>query len=153
MSIITLLIVIMVAVGFVVVVMAWSKSRGKIEIVLENPGQYKNGDVVKGKISISLKKNTHSNGLKLKLMASSSRSSGSGESEGVYEKEFEISGQKDYLRGEYPFEIQIPSDINNSDGMISPVGGHDDEEITWFLNAILKVPGSVDIDSGVMVLL
>ena len=69
MSIITLLIIIIVAVGFVFGVMAWSKSRGKVEIILDNPGNYKNGDTVKGKVSVRLKKTMHAKEISLRLFA------------------------------------------------------------------------------------
>jgi len=138
--------------GVIFAVVRWSKSRGKIEIVLEKNSPYIKGEIIKGKIIVDLKKNIHASGLNLKLMATAYvfPNQGGNESEGVYEQIFPISGEGDFLKREFPFEVQIPQDMNNAPGSLIKIENSPAEQVAWFLQASLKISGSLDLSKIVV---
>lgn len=151
MSISYVLIILVVIVGIVFGIIRWSKSRGKIQIILDKNSSYAKGEIVKGKIVVDLKKTIHTSGLDLKLMATAYVSvfpnQIKNDSEGVYEQVFPIAGEGDFSRREFPFEVQIPQDMNNASGSLIKIKNDPSEQVGWFLQANLKIPGSLDISN------
>ena len=153
-------------------------SRGNLEVVPEKYN-YKFGEVIKGVIKLSLKKVTHANKLSLWLigqqtitaMRPSTSFSGSGttnlpmtqrQTSTVFQFELPLDSEKDYLTGEYPFEVNIPNNImpvgtnmpNPLSGIASQVlnvvgvfGGvpMSSSRIDWKLEAVLDIPVAIDM--------
>ncbi len=142
-----IVIVLALIAGIVFAIVRWSKSRGRLEIILEKNGSYIKGEIVKGKIIVDLKKTIHASGLNLKLMATGYIfPEGRGdEPEGVYEQIFSISGEGDFSRREFLFEVQIPQDMNNAPGSLIKIKNNPDEQVAWFLQAELKIPNSINL--------
>ena len=129
--------------GTIFVVVRWSKSRGTIKIVLEKNTSYTKGEIVKEKINVDLKKLIHASDLHLKLMVTN-------DSEGVYEQIFPVVEEGDFLKGEYPFEIQIPQDLDSASGSLLNINNAPYQTLGWFLRANLKISGSLSISNDIV---
>lgn len=159
-------------------------SRGKLEVVPEKYN-YKFGEVIKGVVKLSLKKVTRANKLSLWLIGqqtttamrpSTNFSGGQNmnlpmtqrQTSTVFQFELPLDSEKDYLAGEYPFEINIPNNIipagtntpNPLGGIASQVlnvagvfGGVpvSSSRIDWKLEAVLDIPGAIDMRKNVSI--
>jgi hypothetical protein len=159
-------------------------SRGKLEVVPEKYN-YSFGEVVKGVVKLSLKKVTHANKLSLWLIgqqtitamrpATSFSKSGTTnlpmtqrQTSTVFQFELPLDSEKDYLAGEYPFEINIPNNIMPLEtNAPSPLGGiasqalnitgvlggmpMSSSRIDWKLEAVLDISGAIDMRKNVSI--
>jgi hypothetical protein len=132
--------------------------KGKIEIFIEKY-QFSPGDTIKGKISMKLKKPVHARALKVGLIGEKWGPSSRGGSATYYVFKFEmpLDYEKDYLEGEYEFEIKIPVDI-----LESAPGGLAGEVLksyrflsgmrtSWYVEAKLDIPSGLDVSKQVQV--
>jgi len=86
-------------------------SGTKITLMLDKYN-FTPGEIVKGNININLKKPTHARKLLISLMGVRKVRRGTSWSwETVYDFDMPISGDKDYQKEQYPFELKIPPDI------------------------------------------
>ncbi len=89
--------------------------KEKITLSLEKYS-FKPGEMVKGNISLNLKKEIYARKLEVSLIGIrktkqySTRGSQSSYQK-VYDFDLPVSGEKDYHNEQYPFELPIPSDI------------------------------------------
>lgn len=143
--------------------------KKKIDVVLESYN-FTSGDTVKGKVVLTLDKPVHARQLRVELFGEristtmQRRSDGSMHSDQEKTKVFTfkmpLDGEKDYMQGEYTFEIKIPSNILQS----TQVGGVTGEiiktiqslsmgggRVSWYIQADLDVPMGVDVSKKVQI--
>jgi len=148
--------------------------RGKIEIVLEK-FNFSPGEQIKGKVLIDLKKKIKANGLKIGLYGvriikervtdRKGNQTTRTRREFIHKFEMPLDGQKEYLKGEYPFEIKIPGTVPTQpkiqkQGILSVLikGAKILEEmaginfrIEWYLEATLEIPMGFDMKKKVFI--
>jgi len=152
--------------------MIFGFDRGKIEISLEK-FNFSPGEIIKGKVSIELKKPILAKQLKIGLFGlkiitrrvTTPKGTPSTETrkEFIYQFEMPLDGEKEYLKGEYPFEIKIPANILQTTPpptqgaigaviktieMLSSLSGAT-SKIEWYLEATLAIPRGFDIKKKV----
>jgi len=151
--------------------MIFGLGAGKIEIFLEKY-IFSPGEIIKGKVSFDLKKPTLAKKLKIilagvKITKSQYRdargaSSTETKSDFIHRFEMSLDGEKEYSKGEYPFEIKIPGNVLGATSMpkeaqegilgavlktaevIGKMSGTT-SRIEWYLEASLEIPGAFDV--------
>lgn len=147
--------------------------KGKIKVALDR-SHFEPGDLIKGRITIDLKKPVQARGISISMIGqerSTSTSVGMGKGVSssssqrkIYDFKQELDGEKEYLSGqEYDFEIKIPDDILNLTPQMPELPGVAGDalklvetaatltgrsrrvRIKWYLQAKLDVPGGTDI--------
>jgi len=148
--------------------------RGKIDIVLEK-FDFSPGETIKGKAVINLKKPIKAKGLKIgfygikiiKEKVTSERGTPTTRTRKEIIHKFEISlgGEKEYLKGEYPFEIKIPENVPAQpkipkEGILSVLikGTKVLSEamgvsfrIQWYLETTLEIPMAFDMKKKIFI--
>jgi hypothetical protein len=151
--------------------MIFGFGKGKIEIFLEK-FNFSPGETIKGKVLLQLKEPIFAKqlkiglfGLKITTRRVTLRGTPTTETkkEFIYKFEMPLDGEKEYLKGEYPFEIKIPSDIFTtppqiSEGalgaviktmqMLSSLSGIT-SRVEWYLEVSLCIPKGFDIKKKV----
>ena len=158
--------------------MVFGFGKGKIKLAI-NKFNFSPGDKATGKVSLELKKPLLAKQLKVSLIGveTSSRTSmgfgASGRRRGissskrkdiVYRFDMPISGEKEYLQGEYPFEMQIPADTlqqkpqSPEEGLSGAlmktaqiIGGATRSRVDWYLEAALDLDKKFDIKNKVQI--
>jgi len=135
----------------------------KIILMLEKYS-YKPGEIIKGTVKLKLKKSTKARKLEVGLFGERKERT-RGHDGKIYTKnvtifDFKIplGSEGEYLTGEYPFEITIPSNIlsldtrQNLDGKlgavvdtISVLSGQRIYPVEWFVKSQLDVPMMFDV--------
>lgn len=73
---------------------------------------FNSGEIVKGTITLNLKKPTYARKLQVSLIGTRKvRHENSWKWQKVYDFDMPISGEKDYQKEQIPFQLQIPPDI------------------------------------------
>ena len=148
--------------------------RGKIDIVLEK-FDFSPGETINGKVVINLKKPIKAKGLKIgfygikiiKEKVTSERGTPTTRTrkEIIHKFEIPLGGEKEYLKGEYPFEIKIPENIPAQpkipkEGILSVLikGTKVLSEamgvsfrIQWYLEATLEIPMAFDMKKKIFI--
>ena len=148
--------------------------RGKIDISLEK-FNFSPGETIKGKVVINLKKPIKAKRLKIgfyeikiiKEKVTSERGTPTTRTRKEIIHKFEISlgGEKEYLKGEYPFEIKIPENIPAQpkvpkEGVLSVLikGTKVLSEamgvsfrIQWYLETTLEIPMAFDMKKKIFI--
>jgi hypothetical protein len=146
-----LLILLIVLILFII-----SKTKGNIKIQLDKT-QFSQGEEVKGRISLTLKKPLEAKALKVGIIGiqRQTRYTGRGTSTStreVYRFYQDVDGQKIYPAGtnEFPFSLRIPADIisqvNNPVGKailgtVSALTGGIGGQTKWYISAMLDIKG------------
>jgi len=140
---------------------------GKVEIQL-NKFNFSPGETIQGKVLLKLNKILKAKELNIELFGEkktrtiSSRGAGNTRTIKVYSFRLPLDVEKDYPSGEklYNFSIKIPSDILDQqklpEGTVGTIikaiqifsGG---ERISWYLQATLQRPLSIDINRKVQI--
>jgi hypothetical protein len=149
--------------------MVFDLGEKKIEIVLEK-FNYSPGENIKGKVILKLKNPTRAKQLRVGLRGEKTtevlRTSGGGtsphqEKSYIYNFEMPLDNEKDYLEGEYSFEIKVPANLSQNvplpGGAIGDilkgvqVLAGKDSRITWYVISYLDIPMGFDISEKVQV--
>ena len=157
--------------------MIFNFGKGKIRLAV-NKFNFSPGDTVTGKVSLELKKPLLAKQLRVSLIGieTSSRTSvgfGASRRRGisssrrkdvVYRFDMPISGEKEYLQGDYPFEMQIPADTlqqkpqSSEEGLSGAlmktaqiIGGTTRSRVDWYLEAALDLDKKFDIKNKVQI--
>ena len=141
--------------------------KGKIEVFLEKYN-FKPGETIKGKLNLKLKKPIQARQLRVSFYGMQSTTStgiGSNSRENtrnyVYRFDMPLDGEKEYLEGEYNFEIAIPADVNKRGAMPGGTLGTALQaaqflsgtisRTQWYVEAALDIPKGIDVKKTVQV--
>jgi len=151
--------------------MIFGLGRGKIDIHLEK-FNFSLGETIKGKVSFELKKPIQAKQLRITLAGLKTTtypdttpdniSHSETEKNFIYKFDMPLDGKKEYLKGEYPFEIKIPADILQSTSLPKEASGGalgtvlkaaqilstmrgTTSRIEWYIETSLSIPGTFDI--------
>jgi len=133
---------------------------GKIKLDIGNKREFSRGEIIKGKVYLTLKKNVKARGVKVRLIAEREERKMERDRVETYWKEFyrqevELDEEKEYQKGdyEYEFEIKIPKNIPPTvkppafslslSGMLNLLGTP--RPIRWKIAAVLDIPLGFDI--------
>jgi hypothetical protein len=154
--------------------MIFSFLKGKIDIVLEK-FDFSPGETIKGKVLIDLKKSIKAKGLKIgfygikiireRITTARGAPTTRTRKEFIHKFEIPLDGEKEYLKGEYPFEIKIPENIPTQpkmpkEGILSVLikGAKVLSEamginfrIQWYLEATLEIPMGFDMKKKIFI--
>ncbi len=136
--------------------------KRKIDVILEKYN-FSPGEMIRGKVVLKLKEPIKARALKVGLVGEKESYSSKGSSKSqVFKFEMPLDGEKEYLEGEYNFELKIPSnlltapqlpgivgDIVKGLRVLSGVG----ERISWYVVAKLDIPSGLDISKKVQVII
>ncbi|MDI6826057.1 MAG: hypothetical protein QMD36_02580 [Candidatus Aenigmarchaeota archaeon] len=143
--------------------------KKEIEIFLEKYN-YSPGETIRGRISLKLNKPIHARALKVglvgeKFVTETVRDSGGSmrsrqKRKNVYSFEMPLDSEKEYLQGEYDFEIKIPTNLLQTslpEGIISDViktykiltGS--ESNVFWYVIAKLDVPMKFDVSERIQI--
>lgn len=129
---------------------------------------FKPGDTIAGVVNLNLKKAIKARKLevaligKIKITQRASNGAIRIEERNVYDFTLPLDGEKEYLNGQYPFEIKIPQDILKPNllsrqfqeelesqlGTIGSIIGqfaNEQRPIQWMIHAHLDIPWKLDI--------
>ena len=138
-----------------------------IDIIIEKYN-YSPGETVKGKVVLKLKKPTKAKQLKVGLIAErkiretqviSGKTSIRERKETAYRFEMPLDGEKEYLSGEYNFEIKIPTSLQATlpEGIagdlirsIQILAGRE-SNLFWYIIAYLDIPLGIDVSKRVQI--
>ena len=168
------LIGIVIAVVVVIVLVIWlimwliAKSKGEIEIVLDNYN-YSPGDTIAGKINLTINKPVQSKALNIRLVGELIQRGyrNVGTSNGLrtttnYQKIFDfkqpVEGAKEYQPGSpltYDFKIKVPQNLINHPQITGVLGAIESISmlgtmVKWYLIADLDIPG-IDISKKIRI--
>lgn len=157
--------------------MIFGLGRGKIEISLEK-FNFSPGETIKGKVSLELKKPIRARELKVtfsgfktttrQMITSQGAPSTETRKEFIHHFDMPLDGEKEYQKGEYPFEIKVPGDILqrisipkevSESGLgavfkaaeiLSSMTGIT-TRIDWYLEASLEIPKAFDIKKKITI--
>ena len=154
--------------------MIFGLGAGKIDIILEK-FSFSPGETIKGKVSFELKKPTLAKKLRVTLdgikistypvQRPNRPSSTETRRNFIHHFELPLDGEKEYSKGEHPFEIKIPDNIGVSSlpkeatsgvlgallktvetlSRMSPTSSI----IEWYLEAALELSGAFDVKKKV----
>ena len=152
-------------------------SGEKMTLMLEKY-DYKPGDVIKGTVTLRLKKPMHARKLDVGLIGRKIEHQGGGIRIGsggtkhtsstnyqtVYDFHIPLGSEQDYLEGSFPFEIRVPVDILQTQGpqlegkaaaavnVLKALGGVS-SRIEWIVIARLDLPMKMDVSASQKILL
>jgi len=151
--------------------MIFGIGAGKIDIVLEK-FNFAPGETIRGKVSFELKKPTLAKKLRITLAGvritnqqvqhPNRPPSMETRKDFIHHFEMPLDGEKEYSKGEYPFEIKIPDNVlgvstlpkEATSGILGAVlktaetlskMSATSSRIEWYLEAALEVPGAFDV--------
>jgi len=144
--------------------MVFGFGKGKFEIILEKYN-FSPGETIKGRILMKLKKPTQAKALKVGLVGEKKttqyrKTSSSQSKTHFFDFEMPLDGEKEYLEGEYNFEIKIPSSVLQRPAPGGAVGdivkgiqllSGKDVRINWYVIAKLDIPSGFDVSKRVQV--
>ncbi len=142
--------------------------KEKITMTLDKY-DYKPGEKIKGKIKLNLKKPVEARKLEVRLRGIQIQKSGGGaigaiggnsnrnySRREIYDFKMPISGEKEYHKEEFDFELPIPSDIGNQ--AMAKLGQKgqaamqafkvltgSNMRVDWYLRAQLDIPKGLDV--------
>lgn len=140
----------------------------KITLALEKYN-FKPGDVIKGTVTLQLKKPTHARKLEVGLIGkqiqrqgggiqigSGAKHSSSSQHTTIYNFRIPLDGEKEYQQGTYPFELKIDPTLLQSQpqleghaatavNVLKALGGVS-SRVDWYVLAELDVPMKLDVN-------
>ena len=139
----------------------------QIDIILEKLN-FSRGETIRGRVVLNLKNSTRAKALKVGLIGEktvrgerfvSGRKRTTRRKVTFFNFEMPLDGEKEYLQGEYTFEMKVPADAaqqsfpsglaGNVLKTISILGG--ESSITWYVIAKLDIPMRFDVDTRVKI--
>ncbi len=147
--------------------MVFGLGKGKIDLTLSKQN-FMPGETITGNLILKLKKPILAKKLVVNLIGKkhvTQRMSGrrgvstNRRSITIYEFELALGKEKEYLKEQHPFEIKIPANIlqgkQKSEGAMGKAiealkflsGGN--ERIEWYVEAVLDIPKSLDVNKKV----
>jgi hypothetical protein len=142
--------------------------KGKIDLIIEKYN-FSPGDTIKGKILLKLNKPIHAKAIKVELLGEKSTSktvittgstTHSQSNEYVFNFEMPLDGEKDYLEGEYNFELKVPGSLSQP-SMPQGVAGDvlksiqilagRESTIKWYVIAKLDIPKGLDVSKKIQI--
>jgi len=143
--------------------MVFGFGKGKIEVSLEKYN-FSPGEIIKGRITLKLKKPIRAKALKVGLVGEKKTtkyetSSTSQSKTHFFDFEMPLDGEKEYIEGEYNFEIKIPANVLQAQpgGAVGDIikgiqllSGKD-VRISWHVIAKLDIPSGIDVSKKVQV--
>jgi len=143
--------------------MVFGLGKGKIEVLLEKYN-FSPGDTIKGRITLKLKKPIRAKALKVGLVGEKKTtqygtSSTSQSKTHFFDFEMPLDGGKEYLEGDYNFEIKIPANVLQAQpgGAVGDIVkgiqllSGKDVRISWHVIAKLDIPSGLDVSKKVQV--
>ena len=144
--------------------MVFGFGKGKIEVFLEKYN-FSPGEIIRGRISLKLKTPVQAKALKVGLVGEKAttefgRKSTSQSKTHFYNFEMPLDGEKEYVEGEYNFEIKIPANVLQTPSPGGAVGdivkgiqllSGKDVKISWYVIAKLDIPLGFDVSKKVQV--
>jgi len=149
--------------------MIFGLGEKKIELVLEK-FNFSPGDTIKGRVILKLKNPVKAKQLKVGLRGErvtetlrtvAGKPTPHQEKSFIYNFEMPLDKEKEYLEGEYSFEIKVPANLSQNLPMPSGAVGDllkgvqilagRDTRITWYVIAYLGVPMGFDVSEKVQV--
>ncbi len=145
--------------------------KGKIEVFLEKYN-FKPGETIKGRLNLKLKKPIQARQLRVSFYGLQTQTSTGISAMGpernrnnasnyVYKFDMPLDGEKEYLEGEYNFEIAIPADVNKRGAMPGGTLGTALQaaqflsgtisRTQWYVEAALDIPKGIDVKKKVQV--
>ena len=140
----------------------------QIEIILEKLN-YSHGEAIKGKVVLNLKNPTHAKALKVGIIGVKSitetrtlngRPSTTRRDSTIFNFEMPLDVEKDYLQGEYIFEMKVPGEVSQPS---TPQGVAGDviktiqilaareSDVRWYVTAKLDIPMRMDVENKVQI--
>ena len=143
--------------------MVFGFGEGKVEVILEK-NNFKKGETIKGKVVLDLPKPKKAKELRVKLYAEREVWKLSGgkrrkSKEVMFSYPMKLGGEKEYVSGEYEFEIMIPKtpEVEAPAGAagevlkaVSFLAGTPSAP-RWYLETSLDIPMSMDIKKKVQI--
>ncbi|MEW6069680.1 MAG: hypothetical protein AB1485_03605 [Candidatus Thermoplasmatota archaeon] len=146
--------------------------KGKIEVYLDKYNYFL-GETISGKLYLRLKKAVRARGLKVALIGEQKTTTGTGvlgiatgsgyrretEKQRIYNFEIPLDGEKEYVGGEYTFQIKIPETLpqpmlpQGTVGTVLKILTGTSQEIDWYVRAYLDVPFGLDVSGKVQVII
>jgi len=143
--------------------MVFGFGKGKIEVFLEKYN-FSHGETIKGRITLKLKKPVQAKALKVGLVGEKAttqyeRKGTSQSKTHFYNFEMPLDGEKEYLEGEYTFEIKIPANVLQAQpgGAVGDIVksiqllSGKDVRISWRIIAKLDISSGLDVSKKVQV--
>ena len=149
--------------------MVFGLGEKKIEVILDK-FNFSPGETIKGKVILKLKKPVKAKQLKVGLRGEkttenlrtvSGKPTTRQKKSYIYNFEMPLDREKDYLEGEYSFEIKIPINLTQNIPLSSGAVGDflkgiqilagKDTRITWYVIAYLDISMGFDIAEKVQV--
>ena len=153
--------------------MVFGIGEGKVDIVLEKLN-YSPGETIKGTVKLQLNSPKKAKELRVRFwgernVRTTSRTFDSASHKSVerpttrkdivYEFKLTLDGEKEYTGGEYQFEIAVPKipeppKLEGTAAMLVGIAeslGAAPSPVRWYMNAILDLPMSFDINKTVQI--
>ncbi len=138
---------------------------GGIELKLEGY-EFAPGETIRGHASLKLKKPIKARKLRIALFGMQETRqlrAGSGRSysqDCIFNFEKPLDGEKEYLAGEYDFELKIPANVLEGPHGSGPLGtlaktaqflGGQISNVKWFVEASLDIPMGLDVRKKIQI--
>jgi hypothetical protein len=143
--------------------------KGRIDLTMEKT-HFSPGETIRGTASLVLKKPVNARQLRITFYGERSVRERSIDSKGrpvtrtkketAYSFTLPLDGEKTYSKSEYPFEIQIPSDLLQQPQMGGVLGTAlkavqflvgESSRVSWYVKATLDIPKASDINRSIQV--
>jgi hypothetical protein len=143
--------------------------KKQIEIILEK-FNFSPGETIRGKVLLSLDKPIHARQLRVALIGEKistrmerrpdGRTYPKEEKTYIYNFQMPLDGEKEYLQGEYTFEIKIPANISQNIPLEGKVGAilktiqvlsTIGTRISWYIQANLDIPMGFDVSKKIQI--
>ncbi len=131
---------------------------GKIKLDIGNKREFNRGEIIKGKVYLTLKRDVEARGVKVRLIAEKEVQERKGDETIIRWKEFYrqeavLDGEKKYKKGnyEYEFELKIPESAPPTTAppllriSISGMSFSTKIPIRWKIAAVLDIPLGLDL--------
>ena len=136
---------------------------GKIELVLDKT-YFNFGEVIKGKLKLTLKENVEARGLRVRLIEERtikafnlSRGTSETRKEEIMLNEVNLAGEQSFSSQDYDFELAIPSSPNNTQitNTLSQAANFFGAKppIRYLIDASLDIPNKFDVNKKIVIVI
>ncbi|MEM5778035.1 MAG: hypothetical protein QXD43_04375 [Candidatus Aenigmatarchaeota archaeon] len=144
-------------------------NKKQIDVFIEK-FNFSPGEVIKGKVILNLNKPIHAKALKVGLRGEKivdtttitpSKVNVRHDKACIFNFEMPLEGEKDFLKGEYDFEIKVPTNLSQNIQLPSGVIGdflkslytlaNAGARFEWYIIAYLDIPMGIDVSKKVQV--
>jgi len=143
--------------------------KKQIDVILEK-FNFSPGDTIRGKVSLTLDKPVYAKQLRVALIRekistrmerrSDGRTYPKEEKTYIYNFQMPLDGEKEYLKGEYTFEIKIPMNVSQNIPVEGKVGtilktiqalSTAGSRISWYVQANLDISMGFDVSKKIQI--